>query len=93
MKRIEVLQVHTLPVVSGSGINTFLTLKGLDKKKFEVEFACAPGGSLAEEVKREGIRFHPINHFVQEINIFKDFRALIELIHLLKRQYHGNQIT
>lgn len=86
MKRIEVLQVHTLPVVSGSGINTFLTLKGLDKKKFEVEFACAPGGSLVEEVKREGIRFHPINHFVQEINIFKDFRALMELIHLLKRE-------
>jgi glycosyltransferase involved in cell wall biosynthesis len=60
-------------------------MKGLDEKKFEVEFACAPGGPLIGEISKEGIKFQPINHFVQEINIFKDFRALLELIHLLKR--------
>lgn len=86
MKKIKVLHIHTLPVISGSGIHTLITIKGLNKSRYEVEFACAPGGSLIEEVKKERIKFQPINHFVQEINIFKDFRALMELIHLLKRE-------
>ncbi len=89
MPKIKVLHIHTLPVVSGSGINTLLTMRGLDRNKFAVEFACAPGGPLIGEVKKEGITFQPINHFVQEINIGKDFAALGELIRLLRRGRYG----
>lgn len=44
--KIKVLHIHTLPIVSGSGINTLLTMAGLHKDGFEVELACAPGGAL-----------------------------------------------
>ena len=84
--KIKVLQVHTLPVISGSGINTLLTMIGLDKNKYEVEFACAPGGALVDEVVNWGIKFHPIRNFVQRISIYDDLMALFELISLMRRQ-------
>ena len=61
-------------------------MKGLDKEKFEVEFACAPGGSLINEVKREGIRFQSIKHFRQKISLFNDCLALWELVRLMSQK-------
>lgn len=84
-RRIKILHVHTLPVISGSGINTFLTMKGLDRNKYEVDLACAPGGALIDKVKEEGLGFFPINHFRQKISPFHDLLALWELIWLIKQ--------
>ncbi|MEJ2725218.1 MAG: hypothetical protein P8175_11370 [Deltaproteobacteria bacterium] len=42
---IRVLHIHTLPVISGSGINTFLSMRGMDKSRYAVELAVAPGAS------------------------------------------------
>lgn len=86
MRKIKVLHIHTLPIISGSGINTLLTMKGLDGNKYEVEFACAPGGSLIDKVKREGIRFQSIKHFRQKINLFNDCLALWELVRLMSQK-------
>jgi len=86
MNKFKVLHIHTLPIISGSGIHTLTTMKGLDKLRYEVEFACAPGGDLIDEVVSCGIRFHPIRNFVQEISIYNDLMALFELIWLMKRQ-------
>lgn len=47
--KIKVLQIHTLPIISGSGIHTLTIMKGLDKSRYEVEFACALGGALIDE--------------------------------------------
>ncbi len=86
MSRIKVLHVHTLPVVSGSGINTFLTMKGLDRNKYQVDLACAPGGALIDKVKKEGLGFFPINHFRQKISPFHDLWALWELTRLMRQK-------
>lgn len=86
MKKIKVLHVHTLPVISGSGINTFLTMRGLDKNRYEVELACAPGGALIDKVKEEGMRFQPIKHFRQKISPLHDSLALWELYRLIRRE-------
>ena len=88
MRKIKVLHIHTLPIMSGSGINTLLTMKGLNTNKYEVEFACAPGGALEDEVVNQRIRFRPIRNFVQRISIYNDFMALLELIWLLRRQQY-----
>jgi glycosyltransferase involved in cell wall biosynthesis len=61
-------------------------LKGLDKSRFEVEFACAPGGDLIDEVVKQGVKFHPIRNFVQRISIYDDLMALFELVLLMRRQ-------
>ena len=86
MSKFRVLHVHTLPVISGSGINTIITMKGLNKDKYAVGFACRSGGPLIDEILKQGITFHPIRHLLQEINIFSDLMALWELIRLLRRQ-------
>ncbi|RJQ60349.1 MAG: glycosyltransferase family 1 protein [Desulfobacteraceae bacterium] len=87
--KIRVLHLHTLPIVSGSGINTFLSMKGLDKDRYEVEFGCAPGGRLNELVASNGIRVKEIKNFVQPLNPIKDLLALVELtLFLKKNRYH-----
>jgi glycosyltransferase involved in cell wall biosynthesis len=84
--KFKVLHVHTLPVISGSGINTLLTMLGLDKDRYEVEFACAPDGPLVDEAVKKGIKFHPVRNFVQRISIWNDLMALWELAWLMRQQ-------
>ncbi|MFH1478211.1 MAG: glycosyltransferase family 4 protein [Candidatus Omnitrophota bacterium] len=84
--KIKILHVHTLPIVSGSGINTFLTIEGLDKERYEVELACAPEGALIDKVTEKGIRSHPIKNLVQRVSIHNDIAALFQLVRLIRRE-------
>ena len=87
--RYRVLHVHALPVVSGSGINTFLTMRDVDRSRFDSELACAPGGKLESLVRRSGFCFHPFPNFVQPVDPVNDLAALARLTRfLLKRKYH-----
>ncbi|MBU1853369.1 MAG: glycosyltransferase family 4 protein [Candidatus Omnitrophica bacterium] len=86
MARFKVLHVHTLPIVSGSGINTLLTMTGLRKYGYEVEFACAPGGPLVDEAVNNGIEFRPVRNFVQRVNMYNDLMTLWELAYIMKRK-------
>ena len=86
MPKFKILHIHTLPIISGSGIHTLIIMKGLDKSSYEVEFACAPGGSLIDKVVNQGIKFRPIRNFVQRISIYDDLMALWELVWLMKQE-------
>lgn len=86
MSKFKVLHIHTLPIISGSGINTLLIMVGLNKDRYELEFACAPGGPLIDEVVNQGIKFHPVRNFVQRISIWNDLMALWELICLMRQE-------
>jgi glycosyltransferase involved in cell wall biosynthesis len=87
--RYKVLHVHALPVVSGSGINTFLTMRDVDRNRFESELACAPGGDLERLVRASGLKFHSFSNFVQPVDPMNDVAALIRLTRfLLKKRYH-----
>ncbi len=87
--KYRVLHVHALPVVSGSGINTFLTMRDVDRRRFASELACAPGGDLEDLVRHSGLAFHPFPNFVQPVDPVNDLAALIRLTRfLVKRRYH-----
>ncbi len=86
MKRIKTLHVHTLPIVSGSGINTYLTMKRTPADRFEVSLACAPGGMLNHIVRGNGMTVHEVRNMVQPLHPGKDLRALIELVKILRRE-------
>ncbi|MEK6775501.1 MAG: glycosyltransferase family 4 protein [bacterium] len=86
MSRIRVLHVHTLPVVSGSGINTYLTMKGMPGERFETALACAPGGRLNEIVREAGMDVHEVRNLVQPIHPLKDILALFEIIRIIRRE-------
>ncbi len=86
---IRVLHIHTLPIISGSGINTFLSMQGMDKSLYEVELACAPGGRLIQLVEKNHMKVWPFEHLVQPIAPLEDTLALLDLsIFLKKNPYH-----
>jgi glycosyltransferase involved in cell wall biosynthesis len=84
-KKISVLHIHTLPVVSGSGINTFLTMHLSDKSKFISSLACKPNGKLETLVKTNGYKFFSIQNFSGPVNPIKDLKTIFELLKLLKK--------
>ena len=87
--KYKVLHVHALPVVSGSGINTFLTMRDVDRIRFDSALACAPGGDLEDLVRSAGFVFHPFPNFVQPVDPANDLAALIRLTRFLaKKRVH-----
>jgi len=86
---IRVLHIHTLPIISGSGINTFLTMRGMDRRIFRAELACAPEGRLIDLVMSHDMKVRTFNNLVQPLHPLKDLMALMNLICFLKKNpYH-----
>ena len=86
---INILHIHTLPVVSGSGINTLLSMRGMDRSTFEVELACAPGGRLIDLVRESRMKVSTFPNLVQPVNPIRDIPAVLDLYRLIKdRGYH-----
>jgi hypothetical protein len=85
MKLFNILHVHTLPIVSGSGINTLLTMKGSLARGHEVAMACASEGRLTEEARRAGIHVHRMKRMGREVNPLVDFASVLELRNLMIR--------
>jgi glycosyltransferase involved in cell wall biosynthesis len=81
----KVLHIHTLPVISGSGLNTFLTMEGLKKQGYEPALACAPSGKLNSLVAGRGMRVIPFKRLVQPLHPLKDCLAVLDLTLFLKR--------
>ncbi|HOK40863.1 MAG TPA: glycosyltransferase family 4 protein [bacterium] len=82
----KVLHIHTLPVISGSGLNTYLSMKLINKEKYEVALACKGNGKLQDLVINSGFRFISLKYMDNPVNPVKDILALIELIKLLKKE-------
>ncbi len=85
---IRVLHIHTLPIVSGSGINTFLSMRGMDKNIYEVELACAPGGRLIPLVQQNHMEVRPFKNMVQPLHPLKDTMALLDLTAFLRSHFY-----
>lgn len=81
-----ILHVHTLPVVSGSGINTFLSMRDIDRERFDPELACAPKGDLIGLVEKHGMRARLFSNFVQPVGPINDLLALIKLTRFLRTE-------
>ncbi len=85
---IKVLHIHTLPIVSGSGINTFLSMQGMDRNLYEVELACAPGGRLIPLVQENHMKVRPFKNMVQPLHPLKDTLTLLDLTAFFKRNFY-----
>lgn len=86
---VRILHIHTLPIISGSGINTFLTMRGMEGTRYESALACAPGGALIELVQRHGMKVETFHSLVQPLQPVMDFKAILDLTrHLRRKPYH-----
>lgn len=89
MPLVKVLHIHTLPIISGSGLNTYLSMKGMNKAAYKADLACAPGGKLIDLVQDQGMKVIPLKNLVQPLHPVKDVLILIDLIRFLKKErYH-----
>jgi glycosyltransferase involved in cell wall biosynthesis len=89
MPLVKVLHIHTLPIISGSGLNTYLSMKGMNKAAYKADLACAPGGKLIDLVQGQGMKVIPFENLVQPLHPVKDVLILIDLIRFLKKErYH-----
>jgi len=86
IKKIKILQIITLSEWGGVQRVCFDLIKNLDKKKFQVEVACKPGGILIEKLKEIEIRVYSINSFRRGIFPINDFKTLISLYRLIKKR-------
>jgi glycosyltransferase involved in cell wall biosynthesis len=85
----RIIHIHTLPVISGSGLNTYLTMRGMDRTAYEVELACAPGGKLIDLIRGQGMKVRLFKNLVQPLHPLKDLLGLIDLTRFLRRKrYH-----
>jgi glycosyltransferase involved in cell wall biosynthesis len=82
----KVIHIHTLPVISGSGLNTYLTMRGVDRTAYQVELACAPGGQLIDLVRSQGMKVRLFKNLVQPLHPIKDLLGLIDLTRFLKKK-------
>jgi len=84
--KIKVLHLITLSVVGGAQDNTFCTAELHDRTRFDVHLACNPDGTWLERAKKSADAFHSIPTLVTPIHPLKDFRALVALVRLLRRE-------
>lgn len=95
--RVRVLHVHTLPVISGSGLNVLETMKAQRDAGMRVELACAPPQELADGKDRQAsglidlavqahLAVRPLRQLRRAIQPWQDARAVLELWQLCRRQ-------
>lgn len=83
------LHIHTMPIISGSGINTYLSMLGMDRNAYDVELACAPGGRLIDLVRDSRMGVRTFRNLVQPLHPSRDLRALMDLFCFLRQTpYH-----
>ncbi|MBP9021472.1 MAG: glycosyltransferase family 4 protein [Syntrophobacterales bacterium] len=99
MERIKVIHVVTRFDKGGSAENTFLTVMGLDKQKYDVllvkgmsvesamgeEERKAVGHSLSR-AERAGVRISTVPDLVRDVRPVKDWRAFWALLNIFRRE-------
>ena len=99
LERIKVIHVVTRFDKGGSAENTFLTVMGLDKQKYDVllvkgmsvesamgeEERKAVGHSLSR-AERAGVRISTVPDLVRDIRPVKDWRAFWALLNIFRRE-------
>ena len=82
----SILHVHTVPVISGSGINTLLSIQGAINRGHDVALVTECEGALTEEVRHAGARVFLEPAMGREVRPIRDLRSVVSLEELLRRE-------
>ena len=87
--KIKLIHIITRLDKGGSAENTFLTLKGLDKSRYEVSLIAGPvedpSQDRRKQIEESGVSYIQVPQLRRNINFFFDFPALLKIRRLLKR--------
>jgi glycosyltransferase involved in cell wall biosynthesis len=79
MRKIRVLEMIDKPFLGGGQRTVLLLARNLDRRKFEVSVASAPAGPLVEELRKAGVRHHPLKlEKTLSFRILSDIRRVLE---------------
>lgn len=88
--KIKVIHIITRLDKGGSAENTFLTLKGLDKSRYEVSLIAGPvddpSQDRKDQIEESGVRYIQVPQLRRSIHLFYDFKALLRIFRLLRRE-------
>jgi glycosyltransferase involved in cell wall biosynthesis len=82
----KVLHLVLVPILSGVQNVMIQILESLPDNEYEISVASAPGEILPTEVMSRGWRHIAIPSLVREINPYKDFKTVVELYNILKKE-------
>lgn len=82
---IRMLHVITRLIRGGADENTLYTVRGLDKRRYEVDLAVGDGSELNHVGDLDGVGVHVIRELVREPHPIKDLIALVKLAGLIRR--------
>src|SRR5437773_8691347 len=82
---IRMLHVITRLIRGGADENTLYTVRGLDKRRYEVDLAVGDGSELESFGPIGEVRVHVIRELVRDPHPWKDMVALVRLARLMRR--------
>ena len=82
----KILHLITELVVGGAQDNTLTTVEGLDRGRYEVHLAGAPGGEWVEWARRAADRVHLLPNMKREISPAHDVAIVRDLVRLYRRE-------
>jgi len=82
--RKKILYVITRPIIGGAQTH-LLTLIEAFKDKYEIHVAVGSEGFLTEQLTTLGVSFHISQSLVRSMNPFKDWKAIRELVAIMKK--------
>ncbi len=84
MRKIKLLHLQLLPLLSGVQNVSLDILTGLDPDKYEITMASKAGGPLVSKVKELGFKHVEVKHLVRDLSIL-DLWAFFELLSIFKK--------
>ena len=81
---MKILYVITKSNFGGAQRYVFELAKATKEKGFAVAVASGENGLLVEMLETEGIQHFPVKNFQRDINPFREFLALLELIKIVR---------
>jgi len=86
MRKIRILHIQVLPILSGVQKAMYDILIRLDRSKYDITVLCQSEGELTEALKRQQIRYIIFNELKREINPYFDILACVKLYRILRRE-------
>jgi glycosyltransferase involved in cell wall biosynthesis len=86
IERPKVLQIITKSNFGGAQKYVYEISTELQNRDFDVVTAFGGNGILSDKLQKEGVKTININSLTRDINIFSDFKVLMELIKIIKEE-------
>lgn len=84
-EHFKILHIITLSEIGGAQQVCLDIVTNLEKARYTIEVACAPGGELISRLKKHNIVVHTVGFLKREISPLNDLKALFVLYRIIRK--------